>query len=781
MGFSSTLLPHFPASFRRHYFKFCPLRVHEGHRTLSFVTTTKCCALHGTNSIVGNRKSSINSNGTPEPATALLERLFVQTQKLEEHMIGNSHFFQDVESDLNLKDLESDLEAALKTLKKKEEDLQEAERMVMLEHAELNQAREELEGREKEIAAACSKQEELEDELRKANLKLISQARYIEDLKLKLKERDQEVTAAESALLLKQDEIDKMRCELTQKNEEVARTEAQLIAKAQLLNEANDVVKRQDIELRELRNSLQGKQQEIEELLNTKQLETEKLKDAETKLEKQTMEWLLAQEDLKKLGEEASKHIEESQETIKDFQRVKRLLANVRSELVSSQNSLATSRQKMKEQELVLEKQLLELEEQKETIVSYMSSLKSAQAEIESERAKLRVAEAQNKEFELDLSLKRDLLRDLQGGLNKEKYSLQKAIKEVSSLREDLNKKNSEFEKTNSLLEVKEKELVDAKLEIQHLISEQKSLQLTLQERDLELSTAKKRLEEVNAEVAELKMLLNMKEDQLILATGMLKEKDDYTEAMQHELVNARLKASEAETVVGRIVDLTNKLVISTNDDEARDLGEYPSQLFGKPVEDFRLQKTQLEAELELTKENLKVREMELLGAQRELAIKEEELEKVIQSLEVKDRELKELKEEGLRDADSLKTLSTMAKESAGQQNVDDFAIEKLQLEAAQLEVEAATSALHKLAELSRELLHKASLSFDADHDVNVFPQNDSGPKLHLIEDSVPLQHGFDSDSDTVKSNECITEIKTEVARLSALTERPALISCKGI
>ncbi|XP_021848731.1 uncharacterized protein [Spinacia oleracea] len=769
MGFSANLLPHVPASYRRHYFKFCSLRVRESHRSLSFVTTTKCYGLHGINSILGDRISSINNNGTPEPATALLERLFAQTQKLEEHLNGNSHFFQDVDPDFNLENLESGIEAALKALRKKEEDLQEAERMVMLEHAELNQAKEELERREKEIAAAFSKQEKLEEELRQANLKLVSQARHVEDMKLLLKEREQEIAAAQSVLLLKQDEMDKMRCELTRKNEEAAKNAMQLISKAQLLDEANDVVKKQDIEIQELGNVLHGKQQEMEELLSTQQLEGEKLKAAETKLEKQTMEWLQAQEDLKKLGEEASKHVDESKETMKDFRRVKRLLADVRSELVSSQKSWVTSRQKMEEQELVLEKQRLELEEQQETIVSYMSSLKSAQLEIENERGKLRVAEALNKEFELDLSLKRGLLQNLLGELDEEKCSLQKVTSEVSTLREELNMKSSEFEENNNLLEVKEKELVEAKLEIQQLISEQKSLMLILQERDLELNTAKKRLEEVNAEVAELKLLLNKKEDQLILATGMLKEKDDFAEAMQHELDDARVKASEAESVVGRIVDLTKELVISTKEGSlytSSDLEKFPSQFLGNSGEDYRLQKIQLEAELESTKENLKAKEMELLASQRKLAIKDEELEMVLERLEEKDRELKEL-EERRRDADDLNKLSILANES-----VDDLSIEKLQLEAAQLEVEAATSALHKLAEMSRELLNKASLSIDSDLEVNVFPQNGFGSDSCVVEESVPLQNGPEPDSNLVESNECLTEITFEVARLSALTER---------
>ncbi|XP_065629589.1 30-kDa cleavage and polyadenylation specificity factor 30 [Quercus suber] len=45
-----------------------------------------------------------------------------------------------------------------------EEDLQDAERIVLLEHSELKRAKEELKQREKEIAAACSNHEQLEEE-----------------------------------------------------------------------------------------------------------------------------------------------------------------------------------------------------------------------------------------------------------------------------------------------------------------------------------------------------------------------------------------------------------------------------------------------------------------------------------------------------------------------------------------------------------------------------------------------------------------------------------------
>ncbi|KAJ6925173.1 hypothetical protein NC652_018191 [Populus alba x Populus x berolinensis] len=143
---------------------------------------------------------------------------------------------------------------------------------------------------------------------------------------------------------------------------------------------------------------------------------------------------------------------------------------------------------------------------------------------------------------------------------------------------------------------------------------------------------------------------------------------------------------------------------------------------------------------------------MEVLAAKRALAIKDEELKTVLERLDTKEKELKKLKEEAVEDND-LRKLYSLAQERIGESSVGDLAIEKLKLEAAQLEVEAATSALQKLAEMSRELLNKASLSIEADADI--FMANGSGPGLVLLE-----------------NNECFKEVKTEVARLSSLTEQ---------
>ncbi|KAB2019961.1 hypothetical protein ES319_D07G033700v1 [Gossypium barbadense] len=781
MGFAAALRPNLPATFPlrfRQLFmveQYLVLLSTQRHswkqKTLPFVAVTrgKGHSLLIVESVLNNSKSSINDNGAAESAKVLLERLFAQTQKLEQGISRDGEPLQDFHLALDLQTLESDLLAALTALKQKEDDLQDAEKMVVLEQSELSRAKDELEQREKEIAAASSKHEKLEEKLTQANLAFASQASQIEDLKLQLKEQDQKVAAAQSTLSAKEDEMDKMRHELVKKTEEAEKIRSELTSKSQLLNEANEVMKKQEIELQELREAIWEREEELETSLTQRKLEEEKLKVAEAKLQQQTMEWLLAQEELKKLAEQASRHMGEANEAFKDFTRVKQLLSDVRSELVSSQKSLASSRQQMEQQEQLLKMQLEELEEQRKSVASYMESLKNAQIEVESERVKLRVVEARNKDLGRDLSVERELIKELQEELKKEKYSLQLAIQDASFLRKQLGKKHTEFVEMNNVLQNKEVDLVEAKLEIQHLKSERASLQLILEEKDQELSDAKKNLEQLNQEIAELKMLMSSKENQLIQATALLKEKDEYALKVQDELNDTKMKFSEAETVIERIAELTNRLVISVKDEDNNVLrpvddvsSELMHQLVDRPSSDFGLQKKQLETELRFTKESLKDKEMEVLAAQRALAIKDEELKMVLGRLEAREKELQRLKEEMIEDANDIKKLYALAQERIGEKSIGDLAIEKLQLEAAQLEVEAATSALQKLAEMSHELLIKASTSIESDSDTSIFLQSGSDPMISMM-----------------KNDESFTEVKTGVAKLSALTEQ--LVKDAGI
>ncbi|KAF8407152.1 hypothetical protein HHK36_006278 [Tetracentron sinense] len=588
----------------------CSLKLNRKQKKLvvTRTPTRKGNSVQMIRSVLGNRKSSTGNsdNGATEPATVLLERVFAQTQMLEAQMSRDSSLPQDIQLGFNLEILESDLQAALAALRKKEEDLQDAERTVLLERAELNHAKQELEQREEEIAVARSKQEKLEEDHKQVNDKLASQARQIEDLKFLFKERDQEIVAAQFALSLKEDDLNRMRNELAKMREEAAKNESDLKAKDKLLNEANEVIKKQEAEVQEFQKTVREKKQELEVSVVQQKLEEEKLKLAETNLEKRTMEWLSTQEELKKLEEEASKHMGETKQTLEDFRRVKKLLADVRSELVSSQKSLAFSRQKMEEQEHQLKKQLAELEEQKIIIMSYMTSLNDAQREVESEKAKLRIAEVQNKELEQELSMEKGLLGQLQEELNKERSSLTQALLEISVLREELDQKTSEFGEVQKLLQSKESELVEARLQIQHLISEQTSIQHILREKDTDLLNAQKNLDEVNQEVAELKILMNSREDQLIQVTAMLQEKEEHVQIMQHELDDTKLKFSEAATAVERIVNLTNKMVISVKDEEGNSLILFNEEITPSGMEHKLVQHVALRNLADMSREELK-------------------------------------------------------------------------------------------------------------------------------------------------------------------------------
>ncbi|KAB2637660.1 autophagy-related protein 23-like [Pyrus ussuriensis x Pyrus communis] len=426
------------------------------------------------------------------------------------------------------------------------------------------------------------------------------------------------------------------------------------------------------------RSSLSLKEEELEQMRN--ELLNKREEAAKSKAELESKAHLLNE-----ANEEASRHLRETNETLEDFRRTKKLLADVRLELVSSQKSLASSRKKMEEQK---------------NVMSCLKTLRDAQIQVQSERAKLKV----------ELSMEKELMEELQEVLKKERYSLDQAINGISSLQNKLTRKTIGN--------------VEAKLEIQHLKSEWDSINVILDEKDSGLLNARNKLEEVNKEIAELKMLLDSKEDQLIQATALLKEKDECVKMMQNELNNTKLKYSEVETVVERIVELTNKLVIPIKDEDYNESG---------------LQIKQLQTELDSARDSLRVKEMEVLAFQRALTLKDEELKMVLRRIETKEQEVKQWKEEA-EAANDLRKLYALVQEILGEKSIGDWAIEKLQLEAAQIEAEAATNVLHKLAETNGELLHKGSMRIEADG--------------------------------SIFNNECLTAVTAEVAQISALTDK---------
>ncbi|KAL9338779.1 hypothetical protein Peur_067794 [Populus x canadensis] len=262
------------------------------------------------------------------------------------------------------------------------------------------------------------------------------------------------------------------------------------------------------------------------------------------------------------------------------------------------------------------------------------------------------------------------------------------------------------------LLHVKESELVEAKLEIQKLKSEHASLQLVLENKDLQLINARKNLgDEVNQEVAELKTLISSNEELVRAATTALKDKEEHVQIMQDELNNTRVKVSEAESIVERIIQLTNKLVISiTYENEQRQSDNMTIELIQQPLSEP--------------------------SAQRAPTIKDEELKIVLERWDTKEKELKNLEEAAVEDANDPRKLYSLALEGIGERSIRNLAITKLKLEAVQLEVEAATGDPQKLAETSRELLNKASLSIEANADSSTSMKKGSDPDLVLLENN---------------------------------------------
>lgn len=281
--------------------------------------------------------------------------------------------------------------------------------------------------------------------------------------------------------------------------------------------------------------------------------------------------------------------------------------------------------------------------------------------------------------------MEKELIEQLQGELCNERASLEQAIQEKSFLQETLDQESTKFGEMHNLLQVKELELVEARLEVQRLKSELASLQRILDERSLELSNAGKKLKEVNEEIFEFKSLKNSREDQFMQATSMLKEKEEHMQSVQNDLFDTEKKFSEAESVVERLVELTNKLVVSVKDKEYEGLhldNETETKSLGplskKPSGDFKWGKKQLETELEFTGESLRTKEMEILAAERAVIVKDEELKMVQGRLDAREKELKKLKEEMVQDANELRQLYALAQERIGERTMGDLAIDKL-------------------------------------------------------------------------------------------------------
>lgn len=106
-----------------------------------------------------------SGTGEAEPARVLLERIFAQTQKLEQQINNDSRLSEDEGLYLDLEALESDLQVALYALKVKEEALLHAEDVVLQDQSELDKVKLELEQRRRELDSSYAWQKDVEEEL----------------------------------------------------------------------------------------------------------------------------------------------------------------------------------------------------------------------------------------------------------------------------------------------------------------------------------------------------------------------------------------------------------------------------------------------------------------------------------------------------------------------------------------------------------------------------------------------------------------------------------------
>ncbi|GLJ27881.1 hypothetical protein SUGI_0547350 [Cryptomeria japonica] len=755
----------------------------------------------------GNANGSVNGynthiNGFKDPARVALERLFSQTQQLEEKIMAASNGLKDSKGkyDLNLEGLESDLQAALTALKKKEEEIQAAERAVAKDWCRVESARKDLDLREKEIIAAQVLQESLEKELEKYREDYAVRAEELKKIKHRLNEKETETSSFQFALVTKEEELSRLSRELAIKNEELSKTGAELESKDMLISQASEVMAAQRSEIAELQRVLQERETELVKSEKEKREEEEKLKISEANLEDRVVAWFLAQQELKKLAQEVMKYKGSSLATEEELERTKNLLAQVKEELKSSQKSIESYRQRLQAQDAQLELQRVEFSKQKNKIQSYETFLRHAHLEIENEREKLRLAEAHRQELEQHLANEREKMDELQKELHQEKSYLNQSVEVVSSLKKELEKKDASFNDVQTLLQFKESELVAARLEMQRLKSDVAFVQRNLIDKDKDLVVAKKNLEGLHEEISQLKGLMRAKEDQLLKASLMLKDKEDQLKMMQFDLDDNKLKLSEAASVVEHIADLTKALVESAKEGKALTMDEDSvliqtnCELFAtnrallerelqlqhiqeKSVEDLRKWK-QSEAELGSMKECLRQKEKELLEAHRTLALKDHEIKNFLTQWDVREKELIEMREEVIEEANGLNSLHAIVQKRMGGKTLGELALEKLELDAAHLEIEAAMSALRNLADLSQKLLVETKTSLYISTDNIVLPNNTVdmefeieaqklGVKMSTREDLAALKERLiERDAEIKRTQEAVTELSTLTKQL---------------
>jgi hypothetical protein len=290
------------------------------------------------------------------------------------------------------------------------------------------------------------------------------------------------------------------------------------------------------------------------------------------------------------------------------------------------------------------------------------------------------------------------------------------------------------------------------------------SIQFAVQEKDLELLETQRRLDEVNNEVVELQHMINTKEDQLVQVRSELQDKEQRIQLMQDELDKMRLGRSQAESVVQKIVELTGNLIGSVEGEEFDIYNLLDDEILSTDtaLESNLHKHNQLEADIDMLKESLEQKDVDLRAAYKALDAKDLELKAVLRRLDVRDKELDKLEELSI-DPNDVRRLSSLADEATKANNVEEVELRKHELESVEGEALAASTMLKKLADITKAFLRSG--------------RTDSGTNL-LASRNANISEGA-SKMEPKKKMNVILEAKKEIVGLFSLTEE--LVASAGI
>lgn len=629
--------------------------------------------------------SNSGGNGSIESARVLLDQLFAKTQNLESTSAADS------ELSTSLEVLRSEFEAALSTLRKRERDLKDAERRVLVEERTFKQTELELERREREIAASFEKQEQLKVELEAVRLNFANQVRQIRDLQYLLRAKDDKLVGLKSTIMEKSVEIEKIKVELEKKDQVVVKLSSVIESKEEKLIEFEKILKDKEATIINLKHEIERKEIELADSNKLRELNEQRLKTVELELEDQTSAWLNARNEFQELKSQASGEIGSIKESVDYFERVRCLLDALRSELASSRELLASSHAKAELQANQLEEQSHEISQQRKMLLSYSENLESIKLEVDRKNMDLISERAKLTQLELQVTQETSKVKTLEEELARERDKLEEKSREVSLLTEELEKKKHDFDIMQNVFQIRESELAEARVQIQSLESGLGSVTSVAERKDKDLVEAKKMLEEVNDEIIQLRKVMDAKEEQFLQLMYRLHEKEEHIVAMQDELREIKMRHAEATLVVHKLTDLTTNLV---GNEEVSEIGCMGSDAEGEL-------NIRLEMELKTVKETLREKEVELVEAQRQLVRKEEELKSIRERWKEREKEseFQEVEIDGLRE------LYSLVQGSVGEKNLGDLVTEKLEMELVQVEAETTKIALQKIAELTENIV----------------------------------------------------------------------------